>query len=492
MKQRRYGKKVYNWHRPLGRFELRRRFLRARDTAKSLSSEFSHSENDTDPADLGIWPYEIADYCCETCYQESVGYADEEDRSEFSFRQIIDSLLQPTTWQTELDAVKASLHKVDLSQTWTPNKNSDSIEERLVKHINQLMSVSQSPTPIQNAIELVTQDSRRPRKISQKCIETGSPQLARMILLFSPFWLRDPLDSPQDQSIFELLSFLFIEHETPGFLFPAWLEASSISEVHLKWLIWFILIGQGGSLKRASKHFDWAVPKNLQRHLVETPDHFSPEDAAMLAEVKRLGGTMTAYRRLAQFAYFNFDPTDPRYLNRSFWEETLRWLVKHEEQLTDDDSHDILQWAIHEKTENDRAANNQRFTWKNRSVAACRLRTDAYFDSLNQHSPVSRWKGQDWNKQFTDEYKNNWNITELTSSAALAEEGRTMRHCVSTYSYRCQNGYSAIFSLKKNNVRTITIEVAPSSKKILQARGKLNRPANEVELAAIKQWINHI
>lgn len=488
MKQRRHGKKVYNWHRPLGKNQLKRRFLRARHQASSATAELD-SQNEADElAEAGIWPFEIANYCCESCYQSQLDYAEEEDFTEQKIKTLLDTLLHTPAWLEQLDEAKQHLPSAPNERSPVPQGHSSAapVEERLAQHIEWIENYHESPQPLQHSLYQKCDDSRRIKVVSQAGNASGNRYFARFILLFSPFWIRDPLDWPISAKPFDLLRFLFVKHEAPGFLFPAWLSAQSFSEAHLKWVLWLIIIGQGGSLKRAERHFPWRLSGKYQRHLASVPDSLPPRDAALLAEIKRLGGTDTTYRRLAEFGYFLLDPTNPDE-RRPFWEETVRWLHKHESELSDDDSHDILQWAIHERIESERAHQTP-FTWKNRSPIACRRRADDYFTSLNTGGPNRQWTPKGWNLEFTDEDDVAWSVVELHSSAELAKEGQRMRHCVATYSIRCLAGDCAIFSLRKNGRPQITIEVDLPKPRIAQARGKFNRSATPTENAAIAQW----
>ena len=72
-----------------------------------------------------------------------------------------------------------------------------------------------------------------------------------------------------------------------------------------------------------------------------------------------------------------------------------------------------------------------------------------------------------------------WSIRELLSSDELIDEGRALRHCVSTYARSCHTGRSSIWSMEiedENGRRKIlTIEVALREKVIRQVRGRRNR-----------------
>ena len=68
-------------------------------------------------------------------------------------------------------------------------------------------------------------------------------------------------------------------------------------------------------------------------------------------------------------------------------------------------------------------------------------------------------------------------------------EARKMRHCVSLYWKKCVKGASAIFSLSIDGKKSLTIEVDPQFKRIIQARGKQNRAATKKEWEFLNLWI---
>lgn len=89
-------------------------------------------------------------------------------------------------------------------------------------------------------------------------------------------------------------------------------------------------------------------------------------------------------------------------------------------------------------------------------------------------------------------------IDEILSYAGLIEEGRRMRHCVSSYSYSVEAKRRSIWSLKHHvcqgewNIistkRLLTVEIENATKKIIQARGPCNRTATSEEIALLRRW----
>jgi len=89
-------------------------------------------------------------------------------------------------------------------------------------------------------------------------------------------------------------------------------------------------------------------------------------------------------------------------------------------------------------------------------------------------------------KEFYQEI-NIWTITPILNLKELRKEGKSLKHCVVGYNKRMVNGSCFIWSLKKDSVRQITIEVN-GRKEIVQARGRYNRTPTEAEKSIIKRW----
>jgi hypothetical protein len=81
-----------------------------------------------------------------------------------------------------------------------------------------------------------------------------------------------------------------------------------------------------------------------------------------------------------------------------------------------------------------------------------------------------------------------WEFEELTHGNALKEEGVAMRHCVAGYDLRCFIGTSVIVSLRRNNVRVLTLELDGITLALKQVKGRFNRAAKECEMRAVQRW----
>lgn len=85
-----------------------------------------------------------------------------------------------------------------------------------------------------------------------------------------------------------------------------------------------------------------------------------------------------------------------------------------------------------------------------------------------------------------------WSVDEIRTGAALAEEGRQMRHCVYSYASSIESGRTSIWSMTlfdgAATYRVVTIEVRNVERRIVQARGRLNRPISPAELQILVTW----
>jgi hypothetical protein len=81
-------------------------------------------------------------------------------------------------------------------------------------------------------------------------------------------------------------------------------------------------------------------------------------------------------------------------------------------------------------------------------------------------------------------------VRELVSGDELADESAAMHHCVGSYAYRCAQGRSAIFSVTLDGERRITVELDPSTRAVVQARGLRNRECEPEERELLRRWLD--
>jgi hypothetical protein len=312
-----------------------------------------------------------------------------------------------------------------------------------------------------------------------------------------------PDDQKSAQEIMaDLVEHLFVIHPIPPCLKNAWF-CGGYGEWEmppLQWIAWYVLAGQGASIHRARSLFRWNTSAPLLRHFAHAPARLHPEDACAWAEIRRLGGGDEEFQRLRVHAGYAFGPTTPMpdHFRRAeahegsaeqfsvFWADTVRWLTKNRTTLTDEMCNLILPWALHQYTED--VADDRVFLWKGRSVAQTHRLAVEYDRSLKLPYEAVCWRSQGWDAAWGVWADQEWTMRELTSGRELYEEGSAMSHCVASYALRCRGGASAIFSLRCNGERRLTLELDPQTRRIVQARGPHNRHPTEEEQQQIEAW----
>jgi hypothetical protein len=93
---------------------------------------------------------------------------------------------------------------------------------------------------------------------------------------------------------------------------------------------------------------------------------------------------------------------------------------------------------------------------------------------------------------YKTEYQDKkYKVVQLLTNKDLIEEGRTLSHCVGTYTNNCLNRGSYIFSLRweqENEESTSLITIEVNANTIRQKKGKKNRPCSQEEDYIILKW----
>lgn len=388
------------------------------------------------------------------------------------------------------------------------------LEERLAEHLCQLPEhpaqtwLFGSGPELASLYELANRDCDEP-----------APILAA--LLFSPFWIRSPISwaPPADTSsaaiVRSLVDHLFVDYPVPAFLYNAWfLPPAQMEE---RWLAWFVLLGQGGSLRRLTSSLhdaleragllhhgrlvwgaseglsrrSWApLSKKLGASLWELEADLSPSEGLMHAEVLRLGGSTIEVQRLHEDPTYAVVPgslaCEPE--ERTFWQDTVRWLARHRDQLDDAQCGLVLEWARHRHCERRVLP----FSWSGRTPPNALREAERYQQSLldQPHRSLS-WSPQGWGYRCTMA-GHTWSFEELINSRALLEETVALSHCVRFYDLSCSEGSSAIIGLRRDDCPRLTIEVHPPTGEVVQIRGSHNRLADPDEMKVVEQWIAEV
>lgn len=369
-----------------------------------------------------------------------------------------------------------------------PSQPAGSLEARLLELVERVTSnAADAPLDEQD------QASLRALETIAELHFDGDLEPLLGLALFQPFWLRSPAawQPPRKKKLQSLTEHLLLAYPTPRFLLAA--AASPWTLAELRWLVYLIVLGQGGSLRRLTElaHRRWPDQWSVIAHkfvacLAQVGETLSPAEGLMFAEVIRLGGTEIEYQRLANSLAFILDPSanDMPPHELELWRSTVTWLIRHRDELTDPVT-PILTWARHVHTERQRVG--ERFDWRGRTVASVRRESIAYLQRLYQKRRWLTWTNHGWDWTGTIAQQD-WSIRELTNSTELHEESWAMAHCVRLYDDICWRGHSAIFSLRQGGRRRVTIELRLPSKSIVQVKRACNQEPSRLELGVIEQW----
>lgn len=362
-----------------------------------------------------------------------------------------------------------------------------SIEKRLYLYeINYLKTATGNGERLKNLLLHSIGNIRRVQKIHQALqIAEMSPPL-HQFLIFSPFWIRDPL-TWSDLDSRDLFEHLFSEYCTPRYFQGMWYQ--NRNNVNRKWLVWHILLMQGGSLKKASNLFGWNLYSKFQHHLVQNQDGMSFEELIAYSEALRLGNNIEVARSISLNPAFAIDITetslDPSFVR--FWYETAHWLNNNYFNLEQNEMAPILEWAMHKFTEANREG--KQFSWKGRTPNNVVDLSAEYQSERMIIGDELQWKphGMDWSYQ-PDRLKS-WLIKEITSASELYQEGKRMNHCVGMYLQDCLSKKHAIFSMVFNQINVATIQLDLRKKCIVQALGPMNSLLNKDQKEILDKWL---
>lgn len=393
------------------------------------------------------------------------------------------------------DALQVKVKKeTDFEPGWIPFRESSKqkLENRLTDYQHMLESLDETAPEVDEMIERAAGGRGRINLV--RSFLKRHTNLAKSICLFSPFWVRDPATA-EPENISDLLEHMFVEYEVPRFLYAEWNRMQK-SSPRFEWLLWFVLLAQGGSLKRYCEGREWTVSPKFQHHLFDVPAAATPLQGCIYAEVRRAGGSLTDFERILQVPAMVVNPVwflmHERQGSRfpKFWYSTVSWLVRHRDRITDEQSERILSWAAHLWSELQRV--DAQFTWRGRSLERTIQESDEYYETFTKPIELTTWQSHSWNWDSGDLHPDKWTLTELTSGKLLLEESRAMRHCVAAYSDRCVVGASAIFSVRRNGKRQLTVDVNPQRKRATEIKGYGNRFPDEEEQWIVKLWLSRI
>lgn len=405
-----------------------------------------------------------------------------------------------------------ALSSISVSQIMTNEKKSRNLKEVIPMIYNEELDGEdlRNPTAKEIAFAFERSSSREDLLRLMLYIGENSDLLKdasyikgiEMIANHADSWLR-PLDAwfvnrhNRDWQFSQLLRHLFAKYDIPSFLDRVWFTSN---ETHQNW---YKHIGVGQNIRTAPE-LPVTLTKKMAHHFLNAPKNYKVDEALRWGQVHALGGD----KRLADALRGTRIITD--YSHDDFWINVIRFFIENP-MLDVRHVNPIVDFIWNNKFANQRVFVERgvmeeigppqpNFSMRGRTPRTLLRQVHDWHHQLGKEANQGsyEWEHSDFGdfvvkEQRMDNYTPKyWRIQELLSTDELLEEGRVMRHCVSSYSQSCFTGKISIWSMKtedeygKNNV--LTIEVLMSENLIRQARGKRNRLPTRKEGNILKRW----
>ncbi len=328
---------------------------------------------------------------------------------------------------------------------------------------------------------------------SNKSMAWGLSQLAR----YHQRWLRPLEDWRPDAAnrgrMYRTLArHLLARYEVPLFMDTAWFESDP--ELAQQQQEWFIVVGQGGNIRRAD------TPIRLTKRMAHLFLQASKGNALMRnlrwAQVVGMGGDEALAQAVLRTRLGR------KFDNDEFWSSVVLFLVNNA-MMDPSWAGPVVDYVYQMKFAPRRVVREEGgvdeapppqpdFTMKGRSATKLLRQVEAWHGDLNRQHYV---QFQTWQpsgvrpfelEDETEEIgKVRWTVQELLSSWELAAEGTAMSHCAVSYSDQCADGQTSIWSIcaqregveDRENVMTVAVDVAERT--VTQARGRYNALPNQ-------------
>ena len=279
-------------------------------------------------------------------------------------------------------------------------------------------------------------------------------------------------------------------YPVPEFLLAAFNLADDWAWAHTAKL--FLLLTNGGSLYRAVQN--GLIPFYLNRkacaEFLKITGQVNPVQALRLAQVRAAGGDRRIELGVLRSRLVTHTDRHQLQLEAetapSFWYQFIAWLAAAPlfdattiPQLVDYINH---QWCA-----------DPGYTLKGRTINSVTQAMLAWHDELKKGKlskadfatcGIPNWE----NVEGTGKEAVRWSMQEILSTTALAKEGKAMHHCVVSYQDSIIAKRCSIWSLRCNDERALTVEVANAELRVNQACGVCNCKPTAKEALALRRW----
>jgi hypothetical protein len=301
-----------------------------------------------------------------------------------------------------------------------------------------------------------------------------------------------------DRQLKGLIGHLFVRYPVPGFLADTCLKWPAHRPFRARQSLyreWFITAAQGGSLQKAMK----GVLAAKEVALFLKGPYPEVHQNIWWARLRYAGVPETTARTLGRTVYADryFDDPDGRL------HEVMHFFANHHSKLerrTEADLADFIRYKLD---------NEAQFRFKARTPASM-IELMEQWHVLLQKAQIDRvmeWEGLNFGLWELTEGRRRHRVIELLSNRDLLQEGRKLHHCVYSYSGRCAQRRTSIFSLRSYRLNPTgcldeaeqplfheteyaraTIEVNRSRMQVEQFRTLLNAPPDSDQRRLLNLW----
>jgi len=317
------------------------------------------------------------------------------------------------------------------------------------------------------------------------------------LAVWHPYWVRSPSEwksksHSQHRQISSLIKHLFAKYKMPDFFDAVWEKDVQLHQE------WYIHVGAGNNI-RTARMLPLPLTKAMAHHFLRAPESYSVFEAFLYGQVMALKGS----RRISD----NLCGTNLLNMDDQFRQSVIRWLVDNPMHNTDqygpffDYVYDQKYRRVLGQHADGRVVHQPaqpNLSMNGRNPETLLAQVERWHRELRKSKRTTKetWEHTPYSGFFMEEGQpstrahKKWSIIELTRSRELFDEGRAMKHCVSSYSVSCATGKCSIWSLRLTDCtgswRLVTIELRMDL--LVQARGLLQRKPTQQEWHVIKLW----
>lgn len=305
----------------------------------------------------------------------------------------------------------------------------------------------------------------------------------------------------QSRQIMGLIDHLFVRYPVPLFLYRTMLTGGGMRAVFdttkydkakanstlpdWKYRDWFFAVAQGESFANVTRD---VFTKREAHWFLQAPSGNEIPENILWARAAAAGAPLDA----CDYLVHRLDGTTQERIGARL-PDVLRFYASEWHAMRGYDRDEITDFVRE-------VVLDQSFSFKGRTFGSMRKLSHEWHRTVHS-AHVNEYRS--WIPAFPHwEHRTNSRVVralELTNNRVLADEGRTQRHCVYTYTSRCIAGLSRIVSVRwfavasrdetpREEVSRLTLEVTPSTRTVVQIRGRANRRATDDEMKAVRHW----